>query len=198
MSPRTPQQLEELREARRHHIMETALKLFAVEGYSHCSISMLAREAGISKGLIYNYFESKQALLSAILEHGMQEIMDMFDPDHDGVLETLEFEAFVRKVFAAIRAHKEYWIMFISVFLQPRVKEWVTHEAFSDHMERILGMLVKYFEKRGYENPMLEMITFSSLIEGFAALEIYAYPSFEIPNEVVSQFEERIVEMYTR
>jgi len=198
MSPRTPEQLEKLRESRRLHIMQTALKLFAVEGYSHCSISMLAREAGISKGLMYNYFDSKQALLSAILDHGMQEIMDMFDPDHDGVLETHEFEEFVRKVFSAIRTHKEYWIMFLSVFLQPPVKEWVINESFGGHMDRFLQMLVRYFEKRGYGNPMLEVITFSALIEGFAALEIYAYPTFEIPDEVVDQFENRIVEMYTK
>ena len=198
MSPRTKEQFEEMRESRRLQIMQIALKLFAEEGYSHCSISMLAQKAGISKGLMYNYFDSKQALLGAIIDHGMHEIMDLFDPDHNGVLEDHEFEEFVKKVFAAIRGHKEYWIMFISVFLQPRVKEMVTSESFMVYVERYLEMLAQYFKRRGYENPMLEMLTFSSLIEGFAALVIYTYPSFEFPDEIVEQYERRIIEMYTK
>ncbi|MBE9517361.1 MAG: helix-turn-helix transcriptional regulator, partial [Bacteroidetes bacterium] len=53
MSPRTPEQFEEMRVSRRDQIMEAALDLFASEGYSHCSISQLAAHAGISKGLMY-------------------------------------------------------------------------------------------------------------------------------------------------
>ncbi|NOR33588.1 MAG: TetR family transcriptional regulator, partial [Bacteroidales bacterium] len=48
MSPRTPEQFEEIRESRRQQIMDAALELFASEGYSHCSISQLAVHAGIS------------------------------------------------------------------------------------------------------------------------------------------------------
>ncbi|MCK5693371.1 MAG: helix-turn-helix transcriptional regulator, partial [Bacteroidales bacterium] len=87
MSPRTPKQFEEIRESRRQQIMDAALELFASEGYSHCSISQLAAHAGISKGLMYNYFDSKEALLVAIIEEGMQDIMAMIDPNQDGVLE---------------------------------------------------------------------------------------------------------------
>ena len=187
-----------MRETRRLQIMQTALKLFAEEGYSHCSISMLAQKAGISKGLMYNYFESKQALLGAILDHGMREIMDLFDPDHNGVIDEHEFEDIVKKAFGTIRSHKEHWIMFISVFLQPRVKEMVTSNTFLKYVERYLAMLVRYFENRGYENPTLEMLTFSSLIEGFAAMIIYTYPSFEFPDEIVDQYEKRIIEMFTK
>lgn len=31
----------------------------------------------------YFYFECKEALLIAIIEHGLTEIKDLFDPDHD-------------------------------------------------------------------------------------------------------------------
>jgi AcrR family transcriptional regulator len=68
MSPRTPEQFEAMRESRRKQIMDAALELFASKGYSNCSISQLAAQAGISKGLMYNYFDSKEALLMAIIE----------------------------------------------------------------------------------------------------------------------------------
>ncbi len=197
MSPRTEEQFEEIREARRLQIMETALKLFALEGYGHCSISMLSKEAGISKGLMYNYFESKAALLAAIVEHGMNEITELFDPDHDGVLTTEEFSAFIHKIFTTIRGHQEYWILFYSVIIQPRVKEHLKNETFALYMDTFFTMMVNYFERRNFENPLLEVFTFSALIEGFGALLIYAYEAFEIPDELIVQFENRIIEMYT-
>jgi AcrR family transcriptional regulator len=197
MSPRTPEQIDQIREARKMQIMETALKLFALEGYSHCSIAMLAQEAKISKGLMYNYFNSKQELLTSIIEHGMSEIMDLFDPDRDGVLEKEEFRQFVKKIFSTIRSHQEYWILFVSVLMQPKVREHLVNETFGRYMESFLSMLVHYFQRQEFEDPMLEVITFSALIEGFGALLIYANPSFKLPKELLDKFEDRIIKMYT-
>ncbi|MFH0759345.1 MAG: TetR/AcrR family transcriptional regulator [Bacteroidota bacterium] len=196
MVPRTQEQFKEIRESRRLQIMETALKLFALEGYGHCTISMLAKEAGISKGLLYNYFESKEALLAAIIENGMNEIMEIFDPNHDGVLTAEEFSAFIHKIFSTIRSHQEYWILFISVIIQPRVKEYLKNETYVLYIETFLTMMVNYFKKRDFKNPILEVFTFSALIEGFGALLIYSYEAFEIPDEIIDQFENRIIEMY--
>lgn len=195
--PRTSKQFEEMRESRRLQIMEVALKLFALEGYGHVSISHLAAEAGMSKGLMYNYFDSKEALLAAIIEHGMSDIMDLFDPDHDGILEPEEMEGFIRKVFETVRSHQEYWILFISVLLQPNVKEHLKDKSIVFSMETFMQMLLQYFEKLGFDDPALEMVTFSALIEGFGVLLMYAYPVYQFPDELMTKFENRIIEMYT-
>jgi AcrR family transcriptional regulator len=197
MSPRTQLQFEEMRESRRLQIMEVALKLFALEGYGHTSISKLAAEAGISKGLMYNYFKNKEALLAAIIEHGMNEIMDLFDPDHDGILEPEEMAGFIRKIFEAIRSHQEYWILFISILLQPNIKKHIKDKSIVISMEKFMLMLLQYFEKRGFEDPPLEMITFAAMIEGFGVLLIYAYPIYDFPEELMTKFQNRIIEMYT-
>ena len=63
MSPRTKQQFEDIREEKRSLIMKVALELFAEEGYHNTSISKIASRAGISKGLLYNYFDSKEDLI---------------------------------------------------------------------------------------------------------------------------------------
>ena len=55
-------------EDRREQIMEAALRVFAKKGFAEASNRDIAREAGITPGLIYHYFESKEALLKAILE----------------------------------------------------------------------------------------------------------------------------------
>ena len=55
-------------EDRREQIMEAALRVFSKKGYAHSSNKDIAREAGITAGLIYHYFESKEALLKTIFE----------------------------------------------------------------------------------------------------------------------------------
>jgi len=62
--PRTVKTVDD----RREQIMESALRVFAKKGFSGASNKDIAREAGITPGLIYHYFESKDALLKAIFD----------------------------------------------------------------------------------------------------------------------------------
>lgn len=55
---------------RREQIRETALRLFAEQGFAATSTRQIAREVGVTEGLIFHYFPSKEALFSAILESG--------------------------------------------------------------------------------------------------------------------------------
>lgn len=177
--------------------MDAALYLFASEGYSHCSISQLASHAGISKGLMYNYFESKEALLIAIIEEGINEIMVMIDPNQDGILESEEVEGFIRNTFKMMRENMQFWTLFISVVLQPPVKEFLDGKPFTNVMERFAPKLMTYFEKMGFEDPLLEMLTFSAMIEGYGVLLVYLFPGDEIPEHTLNKFEDRMVEMFT-
>ena len=198
MSPRTPEQFEELRESRKQQIMDAALELFAQEGYASCSIAQLANHTGISKGLMYNYFESKEALLVAIIEDGISEFLDYFNPDHDGALTTEELTGFIRKVFSSIRENQQFWTLYINIVIQPRVKEFLDGEPFRNVMDQYGPMLMAYFKEMGFEDPALEMLTFSALIEGFGVLMVYAYPSVELPDKLLQNYEARVIGMFTK
>lgn len=47
---------------RREQIKKAARKVFAIKGIAGTKISMIAAEAGISQGLTYRYFQSKEEL----------------------------------------------------------------------------------------------------------------------------------------
>jgi AcrR family transcriptional regulator len=55
-------------EERRRRLLELGAGLFARYGYDELSMAAIAREAGISKALLYHYFPSKQAFFVATLE----------------------------------------------------------------------------------------------------------------------------------
>jgi AcrR family transcriptional regulator len=61
-------------EERRLALLDSALKVFAKRGYHASSIDDIAREAGVSKALIYEHFTSKQDLYAELLEQHAGEL----------------------------------------------------------------------------------------------------------------------------
>jgi TetR/AcrR family transcriptional regulator, mexJK operon transcriptional repressor len=53
--------------AKRQQILEGAARVFAAHGYEGASMSQIARDAGVSKGTLYNYFDSKATLFAAFI-----------------------------------------------------------------------------------------------------------------------------------
>ena len=53
--------------AKRAQILDGAQKVFLAEGYEGASMSLIAREAGVSKGTLYVYFTNKEALFAAFV-----------------------------------------------------------------------------------------------------------------------------------
>jgi AcrR family transcriptional regulator len=60
---RTPKIVED----RREQIVQAAMRVFARKGFMRASNKNIAAEAGITPGLIYHYFKSKEALLEAVI-----------------------------------------------------------------------------------------------------------------------------------
>jgi AcrR family transcriptional regulator len=79
MSERAYRRLQ--RDERRELLLERATRLFAEHGYEGLSMSQLAREAQISKALLYHYFPSKRRLFEAALAEGAEELRRRTDPD---------------------------------------------------------------------------------------------------------------------
>lgn len=71
-APRTRTRLEP--EARQTQILNQAAKLIAAEGLASVSMERIAREAGVSKALVYNYFSSQANLLRALLKRDLERV----------------------------------------------------------------------------------------------------------------------------
>jgi len=67
-SPKKRNKREENREKSKELILRASLELFSMKGYGSTTMEMIADRAGISRGLPYLYFESKERLLFFILK----------------------------------------------------------------------------------------------------------------------------------
>jgi len=72
-------------EERRAGILDAALAVFSARGYHASSIDDIAREAGISKALIYEHFASKQELYAHLLERNAEALFARLGAALEGV-----------------------------------------------------------------------------------------------------------------
>ena len=68
---------------RRRQLLELSTELFARHSFSELSMARIAREAGISKALLYHYFPGKHELFVATLQQAAEEVGRRTQPDPD-------------------------------------------------------------------------------------------------------------------
>ncbi|KKI91217.1 TetR family transcriptional regulator [Bacillus sp. SA1-12] len=73
MAPLNEEQLQQIRDERKEQIIEAALRVFARRGIIGTKMSMIASEAGISAGLLYRYFDSKDELFITLVQKAVDE-----------------------------------------------------------------------------------------------------------------------------
>ncbi|KPV59100.1 TetR family transcriptional regulator [Paenibacillus sp. A3] len=83
MAPLNDEQLHQIRDERKEQIMEAALKVFSRRGIVGTKMSMIAAEAGISHGLLYHYFKSKDELFTTLVQMAMAGAQDAMKSIYD-------------------------------------------------------------------------------------------------------------------
>ena len=71
-------------EQRREQLLDLGVRLLAHRSLDELSIDLLAEEAGISRGLLYHYFGSKQAFHEAVVRHAADDLIAQTTPPTDG------------------------------------------------------------------------------------------------------------------
>jgi len=150
--PRTEKQFEEIREERKIQIKDVALAIISEEGVQNTSISKIAERAGISKGLLYNYYESKEELIKEIMFDGIDRITEVFDPDRDGTLTHDEAIYFINGLFDILKSNLRYWRLYFSVMLQPNVMV-IIRDKLLEKLQPYIKVIMSYYINKGSDNP---------------------------------------------
>jgi TetR/AcrR family transcriptional repressor of nem operon len=88
------------KEKTRAKIVRAAAKVFRREGYHAAGVDKVMEEAGLTSGGFYAHFESKEALLAAILEPTAAEVGARRDKELEGVASRASVEAFIERYLA--------------------------------------------------------------------------------------------------
>ena len=178
--PRTKEQYEKIRREKSELIRKTALKLFAEKGYDATSINEIAQSAGISKGLMYNYFKSKDELLQIIWDDLGTEFENMIDPNHDSHITDREAEDFIDFLFDHIKTKRSLYKLYYQMSFQPKVVDFLTTKYHYDRALHTQNLIIDYFSKKlPHSDAGINRFTALVFLKGLAMVVTYSENYFD-------------------
>lgn len=137
------------RQQKEKKILEAAIRLFGEKSYHYTKVEDVAKQAKISKGLVYFYFKSKEDLYMAVAKKGFEELKDLFNKAYNKNKDKKGIEIISELIDAYFNFCRE---------------KKVYHEA----IIYFLGLLDQYNDERERENInalVLESQYFNKLLD---------------------------------
>ena len=143
----------------KQEILEASLELFSVQGFEATSISQIAGAVGIRKASLYSHFESKQAMLDALVkdvlgQYGEHSIFAKTNWEKNADNLPLTPDEAVGMIQGQIRyiIHDPYIsrarkMLMIEQFQNPELAKLQTKQNYSDVMQYFIGLIKCLIQK---------------------------------------------------
>ncbi|MCG6912995.1 TetR/AcrR family transcriptional regulator [bacterium BMS3Abin03] len=190
MSPRTKDQYSEIRKVSREKILSAALELFAKKGFHATSIFQIAKKAKISKGLMYNYFKSKDKLLDEIIQNGFTELEGLSYHSTKTASPEEQLKSYVSAVLDNLYANFAYWQLYLALLVHPDIQKRY-EKKLKVFRDKYISQFSKLFRKLGLKDPKLEAFLLGTYFDGLVLNFIAAeadFPVEEIKNALLSKY----------
>jgi AcrR family transcriptional regulator len=191
MSPRSKKLSAAMKAESRKAVLAAALEAFARKGFSATTTDEIAKKAGVSKGLIFTHFRTKEEILLTILKEEILRLIPNID-DEDGVLSPRErFVLLMNK-----------WINIVE--MEPLLVRLALHLNLDDAYRRLMRRKGKqimklYFDtmrsllvKLGSTTPDLDLYLLNFVFDGITAN--YAIAPGLLPP--ISTIKDHLVEVF--
>ena len=143
----------------KREILEASLELFSVQGFEATSISQIAGAVGIRKASLYSHFESKQAILDALVQAVLEEyvahsIFAKADWKQDTHNLPVTPNAAVQMIQGQIRfilhdpmISRARKMLVIEQFQNPKLAQLQTKQNYSDVLGHFTGLIKGLIQK---------------------------------------------------
>lgn len=169
----------DLKKEKQDRMINAALKVFALNGYRHASTDDIVREAAISKGLLFHYFESKLGVYTFVYDYSVR-YMTLELSTTVNAKETDMFELVKQTECARMHAMRGY----------PYMQQFLNRSMFEDVSEALLAIE----EKRSILLEIYEAIQnqadYSRLPEGVDGDKLYKMLDFTIKGLMTERFQD--------
>ncbi|MEB2492897.1 TetR/AcrR family transcriptional regulator [Peribacillus frigoritolerans] len=191
--PRTSEENDRIRQASKEKIRAAAMELFIKQGYYATSISDIAKQAGISKGLLYNYYKGKEELLSEMVEDRIKEVAEVMEEAFTLNTPREQLEHIINGAIDNIHQKPEVHRFYLHLQTQPESDEELikySHLIIEENA-RQFEFQCKIFESMGETEPRKRSLYFSSVLQGIMLMiSTYqqGFPKEEIKNQIINEF----------
>lgn len=143
MARLTEQQSEQIRRERTEQILKAALTVFAEYGINGAKMSMIAEAAGVSHGLLYHYFKSKEEVLNASIAWAMAGSNELIEELR--AMDASPIELVERFTMIALSRGNQDVFRIIQRFVRNPDVEPLTRELIEQAGQRYVDLLVPLF-----------------------------------------------------
>jgi AcrR family transcriptional regulator len=167
------------REQSSETILAAALEVFGESSFAESTTAAVAQRAGVSKGLVFNYFPTKDALLQALVERMLGEALDFWDRRSWQGTPREQLLSWVDTALAQVLRRPGFYRLYFSMALQPGGSAAI--ERALGNLEEPLGRYLRraeqLLESAGSDEPALDARLLQCAINGLAQV-IVTSPAF--------------------
>ncbi len=159
--------------------MDTATRLFAELGFENTSMAKICAEAGVSKGLIYHHFSTKNDILREIFStttQRMAEISASSQESHDPHEQLLSL---IERVFDQLQNDKSFFQLNLNIMLQPGTRS-VLQDLIRERSAYLLTYVRRIFDKIDPVNSEVSSYMFIAELDGIALDYLSIFDSYPI------------------
>ncbi|MGM7635199.1 TetR/AcrR family transcriptional regulator [Bacillus sp. Hm123] len=176
--PRQDQQNKQIRDARSEQILQAAAQVFARRGMVATKISDIAKEAGLSHGLVYHYFKSKEEIFTTLVKKASESSIGIIQQanQHEGT-PLQKLQRMTERMIESIGSGEE--VLLFLIMIQASTSDVVPEEVkeilkISSPVEATAPLIVAG-QKEGeiiQADPIQLAVTYYALIQGLAINKI--------------------------
>lgn len=171
----------------RKAIIEAAVRLFGRKGFEKTSIEELAREAGIGKGTIYTYFQTKAEIFYAFCEEQFEfihkELATKTDPEAPVIEQVMT--VFMGE-FLHVTQNKEFGRFFMQRVLFPEENEKNSHDEVDNKWLELLFSIYQKAQQRGELRRDIDLLYLAGHFYALYILIVSSWYSGRIGTEEVA------------
>ncbi|WP_223254924.1 TetR/AcrR family transcriptional regulator [Bacillus atrophaeus] len=191
--PRSQKENERIRQLAKENIRSAAMRLFIKQGYHATSISDVAKEAGISKGLLYNYYKGKEELLATMAEARIGELIEVMEGATAFETPSEQLRFIIEGAIDNVYQKPELFRFYLHLQTQPEADQELIKYSnmLIEESARQFELQCEMFEKLGVKEPRKRSLYFSSTLQGIM-LMISTYPQQfpieEVKTQMIREF----------
>jgi len=160
-------------------IFTAAMMLFESQGYFATTVEQVTTEAGVSKGLVYNYFKSKDELLVGLIDDAtdkMASVAKTFDSG-DSMEESLLL--FVDNYFSFLRNERQFLKLQLTLALMPELNEVVSKPQ-KQRSALLLKMVHGWFSRAKVAESKSKARLLLAMLDGIALHYLFIYDRYPL------------------
>ncbi|TVX93453.1 TetR/AcrR family transcriptional regulator [Paenibacillus agilis] len=166
--PRTPEENERIRQAAKEKIHAAAMTLFVKKGYHATSVEDVAKQANISKGLLYNYYKGKEDLLAAMIQVRIEEISEVIETAAAIKTPIEQLRYIVDGALDNVYQRPEVYRFYLNLQTQPEDDRVLAiyRQQLNEESRKQFEVQCQIFEGLGVKEPRMRSLFFSSALHG--------------------------------